>query len=188
MNLINKIWQFFCRKNKIHPFSNVSCLDGKLLMIDSTINLGCEIHVNGGTLQLSGVWLDRFVRLETHSCLSIGKGTTINMCSKIYGDVFIGEDCLIAPNVFMSSTVHVFDLYKGMSIRDQEKNYLKSHDSLPSKPIKIGNDVWLAANTVILPGVSICSHVVIGANSVVNKTIEEPGVYAGSPARKVRDL
>jgi len=188
MNLIHKIWDYVFQTNKVHPLCKIVCTDGRLSMKGSTVKLGCEIHVDGGMLELTDVWMDRFVRLSTHSFMSIGKGTTINMCSKIYGDVTIGEDCLIAPNVFMSSTEHIFDHFKGMKIRDQEKKYLESHDSLPSKPIKIGDDVWLAANTVVLPGVSICSHVVVGANSVVKRNIEEAGVYVGSPARKIRDL
>jgi acetyltransferase-like isoleucine patch superfamily enzyme len=188
MNLIHKIFDYVTKTNKVHPFCNIVSTEDSLSMKGCTVKLGCEISVNGGLLELSDVGIDRFVRLSTHGFMSIGKGTTINMCSKIYGDITIGEDCLIAPNVFISSTEHIFDRYKGMKIRDQEKKYLERHDSLPSSPIKIGDDVWLAANTVVLPGVSICSHVVVGANSVVNRNIEEPGVYAGAPAKKIRAL
>ena len=51
----------------------------------------------------------------------------------------------------------------------------------------IGNHVSIGSNATILP-VHICSNVVVGAGSVVTKHIEEPGIYAGNPARKIKDL
>ena len=52
---------------------------------------------------------------------------------------------------------------------------------------KIGNHVSIGTNATILP-VSICDHVVVGAGSVVTKDITEPGIYAGNPAKKIREL
>jgi len=50
----------------------------------------------------------------------------------------------------------------------------------------IGNQVSIGSNATILP-VKICNRVVIGAGAVVTRNIAEPGVYAGNPARKIRD-
>jgi acetyltransferase-like isoleucine patch superfamily enzyme len=188
MNLFRKIYDFVFRVNKIHPLSTIKNNVGTLLIKGCTVKQSSEIIVYKGCMQLSGVWIDRLVNINTSGYLKIGRGTTINMGTKIYGDVVIGEDCLIAPNVFMSSSEHLFDHFKGLKIREQEKKYLEDHDSLPSRPIVINDDVWLSANTVVLPGVSICSHVVVGANSVVTRDISQPGVYVGSPARKIRNL
>ena len=55
------------------------------------------------------------------------------------------------------------------------------------KPTVIGNHVSIGTNATILP-VKIVDHVVVGAASVVTKDILEPGVYAGNPARKIRDI
>jgi acetyltransferase-like isoleucine patch superfamily enzyme len=55
------------------------------------------------------------------------------------------------------------------------------------KPTFIGNQVSIGTNATILP-VKIVDHVVVGAGSVVTKDILEPGIYAGNPARKLRDL
>lgn len=54
-----------------------------------------------------------------------------------------------------------------------------------SKPIKIGNRVQIGAGAIILPGVTICDDVLIGAGSVVTKDISEKGIYAGCPAKKI---
>ena len=51
----------------------------------------------------------------------------------------------------------------------------------------IGNYVSIGSNSTILP-VNICDHVVIGAGSVVTKDLSKPGVYAGNPAKFMRDV
>jgi acetyltransferase-like isoleucine patch superfamily enzyme len=66
-------------------------------------------------------------------------------------------------------------------------------DGLPSKSpagwlrTEIGDHVSIGSNATILP-VRICSHTVIGAGSVVTRAISKPGIYAGNPARLIRDL
>ena len=53
------------------------------------------------------------------------------------------------------------------------------------KKTSIGNKVSIGSNATILP-VNIASNVVIGAGSVVTKDINEPGIYCGNPAKKLR--
>lgn len=188
MNILSKLWSYIRFTNKIHPFSKVKIHNSDFSIEKTTMKFGSELEVINGKLKISKVWLDKFVSIKTSGVISIGVNTTVNFGAKIYGDVIIGKECLIAPNVFISSSSHLFDYKKGYSIRTQEKLYLESHSSLPSFPIVIGDDVWISVNCVILPGINICSHVVIGANSVVTKSITISGVYVGSPARKIRDL
>jgi maltose O-acetyltransferase len=52
-----------------------------------------------------------------------------------------------------------------------------------SKKITIGNNVHIGAGAIILPGVCICDHVMIGAGAVVSRSIAAPGVYVGIPAK-----
>ena len=54
------------------------------------------------------------------------------------------------------------------------------------KLVVIGNDVWIGTRVIIMPGVHIGNHVIIGANSVVTHDIPDYSVAAGSPARVVR--
>lgn len=54
--------------------------------------------------------------------------------------------------------------------------------------IKIGDNVFIGANSTILPNVTITNNVIIGAGSIVTKSIEESGVYVGSPLRKVKSF
>ena len=54
--------------------------------------------------------------------------------------------------------------------------------------IIIGSNVQIGAGAIIIQDVSICDNVIIGAGSFVNKNINSPGVYAGTPFKKIRDF
>ncbi len=92
--------------------------------------------------------------------------------------IVIGDNNLFGPNVVIVDHDHRFD--------DPQRLICKQ--GFTASPIKIGSDVWVGANVVICQGVSICNRVVIAANAVVTKSITEPGVYAGIPAKKIRSI
>ncbi|MDQ7048321.1 MAG: DapH/DapD/GlmU-related protein [Enterobacterales bacterium] len=79
----------------------------------------------------------------------------------------------MGPNVQIITVNHPLDKIQ----RRENKNLVSD--------IHIGNDVWIGAGVIILPGVSIADEVVIGAGSVVTKNLDTKGVYVGNPARKV---
>lgn len=90
----------------------------------------------------------------------------------------IGNDVSIAHRVSIISVSHTFD-EPGIPIRDQ---------AIAKMPVTIGNNVWIGAGACVLGGVRISDNVVIGANAVVTRSIEEVGVYAGVPARLIGPL
>ena len=69
---------------------------------------------------------------------------------------------------------------------DEEKGYVTDREY--GKPINIGNDCWFGGNVTILPGVTIHDNVVVGAGSVVTHDLESGAIYAGNPAKKIRDI
>lgn len=80
----------------------------------------------------------------------------------------------IGDNVTFSARVHI--LAHDASTR-RELGYTKIG------LVTIGSNVFVGENTTILPGVSVCDNVIIGANSLVSKSLDANGVYAGCPAR-----
>ncbi|WP_352232128.1 DapH/DapD/GlmU-related protein [Marivivens sp. LCG002] len=54
------------------------------------------------------------------------------------------------------------------------------------RPVKIGNDVWIGTRSIILPGVSIGDHSIIGAGSIVTKSFPAYSVIGGNPAQLIR--
>lgn len=87
-----------------------------------------------------------------------------------------GDDCMLAPNVVITSVTHSLE-------RAERKSGVEY-----GKPIVMGDDVWVGANATVLPGVTIGSNVVIGAGAVVTKDIPSNSVAAGVPARVIRNL
>ncbi len=57
-----------------------------------------------------------------------------------------------------------------------------------AKPVRVGNGCWIGANVTILPGVTICDGCVIAAGAVVANDCEEDSLYAGVPAKKIKEL
>ena len=119
-----------------------------------------------------GVTIIQADRLEIGRHFGCNSGTYINAI----GGISMGDYVLIGSNVTVSSGVHPIDgAYPPVFARP----------TIP-KPIRIEDDVWIAAGAVVLPGVILRKGTVIGANSVVTEDTEEYSVYVGAPARKVR--
>ena len=83
-----------------------------------------------------------------------------------------GSNVLIGPNVCIISANHNPDDYKKCDL---------------APPVTIGNDVWIGANSVVVPGVVIGSNVIIGAGSVVTHDIPDNCVAVGNPCRKIKE-
>lgn len=96
--------------------------------------------------------------------------------------VIIGKNVSIAPNVVMIADSNANNGYLINQIP-----YIR--DTLTKKnKIIVEDEVWIGANVTILPGVRIGTCSVIGAGSVVTRDVESYSIYAGTPAKKIRNL
>lgn len=96
--------------------------------------------------------------------------------------IVIGDHVSIAPNCVC---VACSAANNGRTINTIP--YVKEHLTV-SAPIHIEDEVWIGANVTILPGVTIGHGSIIGAGSVVTTDVDPLSIYAGVPARKIRDL
>lgn len=96
--------------------------------------------------------------------------------------VTIGDHVLMASKVFISDTSHG----DYSSTASSSPNTSPNSRPLHTKPVQIGNNVWIGENVCILLGVEIGDGCIIGANSVVNKSVGSNCIIAGSPARVVK--
>ena len=119
----------------------------------------------------NGVFVGPFVEIQGHT--RIGDESKIQSHTFICEYVSIGERCFIGHGVMFAN-----DMF-----RDGKPNA----DRNSWGRITVGNDVSIGSGATIL-AVFICDGVVIGAGSVVTKSITEKGVYAGNPARLLRRL
>jgi acetyltransferase-like isoleucine patch superfamily enzyme len=111
--------------------------------------------------------------------ISIGDNTRIHgSCIHAYKEISIGSNCLIAANCqIIDSNGHELSF-------DNVANRINTVGK--PKPIKICDNVWIGANSIILPGVTIGEGSIISANSVVNTDIPEMVVAAGNPAKVIK--
>ena len=125
----------------------------------------------------SGVSIGLPVFVSGHKQISLGKNVSINAFVHIWGQggVTIGDDCLIASHVTITSLTH-------------NPKSRKFGDESIGKAITIGANVWIGTHAMILPGVTIGNNVIIGAGSLVNKDLASNAAYAGTPAKKLYDL
>ena len=104
--------------------------------------------------------------------VKVGNNSGLGVRCEIYGEVEIGDNVMIGPDVIIYTQNHAFKC-KDVLIIDQ--NY-----SSPQK-VTIGNDVWIGRRVIILPGVHIGNGAVIGAGAVVAKDIPEYAIAVGNP-------
>ena len=88
--------------------------------------------------------------------------------------IIIGDGCMFGPGVTISAVTHPVDATRR---RDRIAQ---------AKPVTIGNDVWLGANVLVMPGVTIGDNVVVGAGAVVTHDIPSDSLAMSVPARVVR--
>lgn len=123
---------------------------------------------------------------------SIGNETFIGPFVEIQKDVVIGDQCKIQSHTFICELVTIGDdCFIGHGVMFINDLFSEGGPARGNKNLwrstKIGNHVSIGSNATILP-VTICDKAVIGAGAVVTKNISEPGVYAGNPAKKIKNL
>jgi maltose O-acetyltransferase len=131
--------------------------------------------------------------------VSVGSGTIVKFGCTFWGvdNISIGADCFIGAEsffeagalvtigdrVYIAHRANVLTATHAIGGRDQRA-------SLPQqlRPVEIGSGCWLGTGVTVLPGVTIGGGCVIAAGAVVASDCASDGLYAGVPARRIRDL
>jgi acetyltransferase-like isoleucine patch superfamily enzyme len=129
--------------------------------------------------------------LNLYGC-NIGEGCFIGPFTEIQKDVTIGPNTKIQSHTFICELVNIGEsCFIGHGVMFINDLFNTGGPARGNKELwrstNIGNHVSIGSNCTILP-VEICDHVVVGAGSVVTKSITEPGIYAGNPAKKLRSI
>lgn len=150
--------------NRIRP-SNVKAREAKLKEMLSEMGHGCYIeapfYANFG---------------GSHVHLGNNVYANYNLTLVDDGEIFIGDNTMIAPNVTIDTASHPIE----PSLRKRFYQY--------NLPVHIGKNVWIGANVTILPGVTIGDNTVIGASSTVTNDMPENSVCYGTPCRVIRKI
>ena len=123
--------------------------------------------------------------IESFACINnavgdvmIGNHTRIGLHNTIIGPVKIGNHVNLAQGITVTALNHNFD--------DTEKQI--DEQGVSTNPVTIEDDVWVGANAVILPGVTIGNHCVVAAGAVVTKDVPPHSLVAGVPAKVIKNI
>ena len=113
-------------------------------------------------------------------------GSNVHFGSNVYanfgltlvddGEIFVGDRVLFGPHVTVATANHPVN----PELREKSFQY--------NRDVHIGNNVWIGAGAVIVPGVTIGDNAVIGAGSVVTRDIPANTVAVGNPCRVIREI
>ena len=133
-----------------------------------SIKIGNKVKIGRGSV---------ISNYDKNGAVDIGDGTAIGWYNNFYcqGGLSIGKNVLFASNVCILTSNHGW--------KDASTPIMCQHSSC--KGVRIGDDSWIGYNAIILPGVNIGCHVVIGAGSVVTKDMPDYAVCAGNPCRVI---
>ena len=146
----------------------------KLIQGKKYIELGDNVYIyKGARIEC----IDRYAKVNLSPSLKIGKDTTIGYDFQclVADECIIGENCLFASNVLITTENHGIDPTSNFG--DQP---------LDTHPVKIGRNCWIGEKVTILPGVTIGDNVIIGAGSIVTKSIGSNLIVAGNPAKIIK--
>lgn len=123
--------------------------------------------------------------VESFACINnavgdviIGDHTRIGLHNTIIGPVTIGHHVNLAQGITVTALNHNFE-DAGKRIDEQ---------GVSTKPVVIEDDIWIGANAVVLPGVTIGHHSVVAAGAVVTKDVPPHSLVAGVPAKIIKQL
>ena len=123
--------------------------------------------------------------IESFSCINnavgdviIGDYTRVGLHNTIIGPVSIGNHVNLAQGITVTALNHNFS--------DPDKRI--DEQGVSTTPVTIGDDIWIGANAVILPGVSIGDHSVVAAGAVVTKDVPPHSLVAGVPAKIIKKI
>ncbi len=171
---MHKVWQMFwyvfyvaVAKHLPYSYARVWGRPARWIRLAccSRFLAGCGNHVNierGATFGRR-VW--------------VGNYSDLGIDCKINGELHIGHNTFMGPQVMVYTTNHEF-------IRTDVPMMYQALTK--ERPVVIGNDVWIGARVILLPGVHVFDHAIIGAGAVVTKDVPEWAIVGGNPARIIR--
>ena len=123
--------------------------------------------------------------IESYCCINnavgdvvIGDYTRIGIHNTIIGPVCIGNHVNLAQGITVTALNHNFE----------DKTKRIDEQGITTKPVIIGDDVWIGADAVILPGVTIGKHCVVAAGAVVTKDVPDNTIVGGVPAKEIKKI
>lgn len=146
------------------------------------VGRGCVIS---GAEIAEGTTIEDYVRIVGAPRVLIGRDAYINCFTMISGEITIGDNVLISQFVNIWGRAHRF-MARDRLIWDQHGEHGVSDQGYDHAPVVVERGVWIGPHVTVSRGVTIGEGAVIGANSVVTKSVPPFAVCYGVPARVVK--
>ena len=144
-----------------------------------------DLYVGTG-IEIYGGYVGNLISQGKPSIIVVEAGGRLRIEDNVKAssiNIYVKESIYIGKNAMFGSGVSIWDSdFHSMNVIDR----IYGNDKAKSSPIFIGDDVFIGANCLILKGVRIGEGAIIGANSVVTKSVGSKEIWAGNPARKIR--
>lgn len=201
--MINRIWKSFYARYR--GFAPLSCLESP----HADILRGYRRWRWLTKQRRGGKEIDPSVRVrfkaeKLDDCLLLGKGVQLdrgvnlwiaNECEPNQGSMELSENVYVGPNSFLGSCHRLSigrDSMIGANCYLTTVNHVTERIDVPfakqgyrGGDVTLGENVWLGSNVVVLPGVAIGDHAVIGAGAVVTRNVPQCETWGGAPAKMI---
>ena len=180
-NLLQLAYLFYCKIRTYFVFSKA-----RIIRFPIDIRGKRFIQVDEGFTTGIGCRIECFPQESTLSTLlKFGKNVQLNDYVHITAahSVEIGNNVLMASKIYISDCTH--GSYSGNEY-DSDPMTLPIERTLSVKAVKIEDNVWLGEFVSVLPGVTIGKGTIVGANSVVSKSLPPYVIAVGSPAKPIK--
>jgi len=139
----------------------------------------CSFYLQHSKYQHVGTGVKIYGGFVCHASFNVSLGNNVCINDYVYingvGGVSIGDDVALSAGCKIIST------------KLDSDSFVHSREYI-NQSIVIGDNVQVGAGAIVLGGVKICRNVIIGAGAVVSRSIENPGIYVGIPAKCLREF
>ena len=157
-------------KGSVICFPTNTIFNEQYIQIGEGTMIGPQVTLSAGMVPGQQCVTNPVVRIGDRCLIGKGSGIVGHLAIDIGNDVWTGH------HVYITDQNHGFE----------DLDLPISRQSMPERPVTIGDGSWLGYGTVVLPGSIIGRHVVVGANSVVTGALPDYSVAVGAPARVIR--
>ena len=157
-------------KGSVICFPTNTIFNEQYIQIGEGTMIGPQVTLSAGMVPGQQCVTNPVVRIGDRCLIGKGSGIVGHLAIDIGDDVWTGH------HVYITDQNHGFE----------DLDLPISRQSMPERPVTIGDGSWLGYGTVVLPGSTIGRHVVVGANSVVTGVLPDYSVAVGAPARVIR--
>ena len=194
MKILKSIWQrrlvwsnfpmnYCVLKIKNVNYKSYPQISGKLILIGSgRLILGNKVSINSG-LRSNPIGGDTrtIISIGDNALITIGDKTGLSNCS-----IICKEKIIIGENVNIGGSVKIYDTdFHNLNAKNR---LVESTDIPNNSEIIIGDNCFIGAHSIILKGVKIGENSIIGAGSLISKSIPENQIWAGNPAKFIRNI